>query len=126
MHHTIKAFVHKGENYYIAECLEIAVVTQGKTLDETIANLKEAVSLHLEGESTGKAFRPVRSFFAVKVITVTPGTGDDFTLGILLAFLHRYHPLSFRIWQREGVGSDFPTPFSPEGRKPLSVGYLLV
>jgi len=49
MHHTIKAFVHKGENYYIAECLEIAVVTQGKTLDETIANLKEAVSLHLEG-----------------------------------------------------------------------------
>jgi predicted RNase H-like HicB family nuclease len=26
------------------------VVTQGKTLDETIANLQEAVSLHLEGE----------------------------------------------------------------------------
>ena len=25
-------------------------MTQGKTLDETIANLKEAVTLHLEGE----------------------------------------------------------------------------
>lgn len=50
MRHTIKAFIHRGENYYIAECLEIAVVTQGKTLDETIANLKEAVALHLEGE----------------------------------------------------------------------------
>ncbi len=50
MRHSIKAFVHKGESYYIAECLEIAVVTQGKTLDETMNNLQEAVSLHLEGE----------------------------------------------------------------------------
>jgi len=50
LQHTIKAFIRKGEGYYIAECLEIAVVTQGKTLDETVANLTEAVSLHLEGE----------------------------------------------------------------------------
>ena len=50
MHHSIKAFVYKGENYYVAECLEIAVVTQGKTLDETMSNLQEAVALHLEGE----------------------------------------------------------------------------
>ena len=49
--HTIKAFVHRGEKYYVAECLEIAVVTQGKTLDETISNLQEAVALHLEGEN---------------------------------------------------------------------------
>ncbi len=52
MRHTIKAFIHRGENYYVAECLELAVVTQGKPLDETIANLKEAVSLHLEGEDS--------------------------------------------------------------------------
>jgi predicted RNase H-like HicB family nuclease len=50
MQHTIKVFIKKGEKYYVAECLEIAVVTQGKTLDETISNLKEAVALHLEGE----------------------------------------------------------------------------
>lgn len=50
LQHTIKAFIRKGENYYIAECLELAVVTQGKTLDETVGNLREAVSLHLEGE----------------------------------------------------------------------------
>ena len=50
MRRTIKAFIHKGENYYIAECMELAVVTQGKTLDDTIANLNEAVALHLEGE----------------------------------------------------------------------------
>jgi len=50
MQRTIKAFIRKGDTYYVAECLEISVVTQGKTLDETIANLQEAVSLHLEGE----------------------------------------------------------------------------
>ena len=50
MQRTIKAYIHKGETHYVAQCLEIAVVTQGKTLDETIANLEEAVALHLEGE----------------------------------------------------------------------------
>jgi len=50
MQRTIKAFIRKGDKHYVAECLEISVVTQGKTLDETIANLQEAVSLHLEGE----------------------------------------------------------------------------
>jgi len=34
----------------VAECVEVPVVTQGLTLDETIANLREAVELHLEGE----------------------------------------------------------------------------
>jgi predicted RNase H-like HicB family nuclease len=35
---------------YMAECLEVAVVTQGRTLDELLANLREALALHLEGE----------------------------------------------------------------------------
>ena len=30
--------------------LEIAVVTQGRTLDETVKHLQEATALHLEGE----------------------------------------------------------------------------
>ncbi len=51
MQRTIKAFIHKGETHYVAECMNIAVVTQGKTLDETIANLREAVGLFLEGEN---------------------------------------------------------------------------
>jgi predicted RNase H-like HicB family nuclease len=51
LQHTIKAYVRRGEKYYVAECLGIIVVTQGKTLDETIAKLEEAVALHLEGES---------------------------------------------------------------------------
>ena len=49
--HTIKAVARPGEESgYVAECLEIAVVTQGATLDEVMANLKEAVELHLASE----------------------------------------------------------------------------
>jgi len=48
---TIKAFVRPGEQSgYVAECIEIPVVTQGETLDEVTQNLKEAVELHLAGE----------------------------------------------------------------------------
>lgn len=50
LQHNIKAVIRKGENNFAAECLEIAVVTQGSTLDGTVANLQEAVGLHLEGE----------------------------------------------------------------------------
>jgi predicted RNase H-like HicB family nuclease len=50
MRRSIKAYISPGERYYVAECLEIGVVTQGLTIDETVANLKEAVNLFLEGE----------------------------------------------------------------------------
>ena len=42
--------IFQGEKYYVAECLDLPIVTQGLTLDETIANIKEALSLHLEDE----------------------------------------------------------------------------
>ena len=48
---TIKAVIRPGEQSgYVAECLEISVVTQGATLDEVTRNLREAVELHLAGE----------------------------------------------------------------------------
>ena len=50
LQHTILAVVRHGDAHYVAECVDLPVVTQGTTLDETIANLQEAVNLHLEGE----------------------------------------------------------------------------
>lgn len=48
---TINAVIRAGDQSgYVAECVEIPVVTQGATLDEVIAHLKEAVELQLEGE----------------------------------------------------------------------------
>ncbi|MCX5975096.1 MAG: type II toxin-antitoxin system HicB family antitoxin [Coprothermobacterota bacterium] len=49
--YTIQAVIYPGdESGYVAECLTLAVVTQGQTLDETVQNLREAIQLHLEGE----------------------------------------------------------------------------
>ncbi|HTW90237.1 MAG TPA: type II toxin-antitoxin system HicB family antitoxin [bacterium] len=42
------AVVTKEENWYVGRCLELEVVSQGKTIEETQANLKEAVKLYLE------------------------------------------------------------------------------
>jgi predicted RNase H-like HicB family nuclease len=50
---VIHAAVSESGPWYVAECLEVAVVTQGRTLDELVANLREAVDLHLEGEDPG-------------------------------------------------------------------------
>lgn len=49
--HTIIAVIRPGEQSgYVAECVEIPVVTQGTTLDETVERLREATELFLEGE----------------------------------------------------------------------------
>ena len=48
---TIKAIIRPGDECgYVAECIDIAVATQGSSLDETVRNLEEAAELHLEGE----------------------------------------------------------------------------
>ncbi|HEV2380596.1 MAG TPA: type II toxin-antitoxin system HicB family antitoxin [Terriglobia bacterium] len=55
MQHTIKAIIRPGdESGYVAECVEVPVVTQGETLDEVTVNLREAVALHLEGEDLSR------------------------------------------------------------------------
>lgn len=47
---TIHAVMTHSTDWYSAECLELAVITQGRTLDETVSNLRDAIALHLEGE----------------------------------------------------------------------------
>jgi predicted RNase H-like HicB family nuclease len=47
---SVHAVVTRGDGVYVVDCHEIAVVTQGRTLDEALSNLREAVALHLEGE----------------------------------------------------------------------------
>lgn len=47
----IQVHVYKGEKYYVAECADLPVVTQGETLDEVAGNIREAIQLQLEGEN---------------------------------------------------------------------------
>ena len=48
MKSVIHFYISKGEKYYVAEGVELAIVTQAKTLDELIKNIHEATELHLE------------------------------------------------------------------------------
>ncbi len=45
---TFTAVLHKEEDMYVAECPEVGTVSQGYTIEEAIANLKEAMELYLE------------------------------------------------------------------------------
>lgn len=47
---SVHAVVVASEGQFLAECLEIAIVTQGTTLDETVANLREALDLYMADE----------------------------------------------------------------------------
>jgi predicted RNase H-like HicB family nuclease len=47
---TIQVRIFRGETQYVAECLDLPVVTEASTLDELAANIREAIALHLEGE----------------------------------------------------------------------------
>lgn len=51
MKHIIQFHIYKGNTHYIAQGGDLPIVTQAKTLDELIKNLKEAVELHLDGEN---------------------------------------------------------------------------
>jgi predicted RNase H-like HicB family nuclease len=45
------AIVHKEEDMYVAECPEVGTVDQGETIEEALANLREATQLYLEETS---------------------------------------------------------------------------
>jgi predicted RNase H-like HicB family nuclease len=46
---VVHATVVHTDGWFVAQCLEVAVVTQGRTLDEAAEALREAVALHLDG-----------------------------------------------------------------------------
>jgi predicted RNase H-like HicB family nuclease len=45
---TFTAVIHKEEDLFVAECSEVGTVGQGRTVEEALANLKEATELYLE------------------------------------------------------------------------------
>ena len=46
----LSAVIHKEGDWFVSLCPEIDIASQGKTIEEAITNLKEAVSLYLEDE----------------------------------------------------------------------------
>jgi len=62
---TLTAVLHKEEDMYVAECPEVGTVSQGFTVEEAIANLKEATELYLEEFPLPKIEKPILATFEV-------------------------------------------------------------
>ena len=45
---TLTAVIFKEEDLYVAQCPEFGATSQGTTIEEAVANLKEATELYLE------------------------------------------------------------------------------
>lgn len=64
---TFTAIIHKEEDMYVAKCPEVGTVSQGKTIEEALANLKEATELYLEEFPIEEETKPIMTVFeAVK------------------------------------------------------------
>jgi len=48
MKHQFTAVVSQEEEWYIAQCLEIDVASQGDSEETALANLQEALALHFD------------------------------------------------------------------------------
>jgi predicted RNase H-like HicB family nuclease len=44
----LTAIITKEDKWHVAHCIELGVVSQGKTIEEAQANLKEAADLYVE------------------------------------------------------------------------------
>lgn len=70
---VIHAVISQSDGMYVAECLEVAVVTEGRTLDETLVNLREAIDLHLADEDSGSSGIAAKPRLAVTYETALAG-----------------------------------------------------
>jgi predicted RNase H-like HicB family nuclease len=62
MKRTIQVAIRRGERKYVAECLELPIVTEASSLDELVRNIEDSVALFLKDEDLselGLAERPV-------------------------------------------------------------------
>ncbi len=48
MKKTFKASVWREDSWYVAQCLDVDVASQGRSEKEALKNLEEALALHFE------------------------------------------------------------------------------
>ncbi|WP_019866008.1 type II toxin-antitoxin system HicB family antitoxin [Methylovulum miyakonense] len=59
---NLKYVIYRDGDYYVSQSLNIEVASFGTTIDEALANLKEAVALYLEDDQTANDFHEVSEF----------------------------------------------------------------
>ena len=63
---TFTAILHKEGELYVAECPEVGTVSQGASIEEAVANLREATELYLEEFPPGDLGRPLVTIFEAR------------------------------------------------------------
>jgi predicted RNase H-like HicB family nuclease len=63
---TFTAVLHKENGLYVAECPEVGTVSQGRTVEEAVANLREATELYLEEFPFSDHGRPLVTVFEAR------------------------------------------------------------
>lgn len=63
---TFTAVIHKEDDIYVAQCPEVGTVSQGESLEEALANLKEATELYLEEFPLPENSLPITTNFEAK------------------------------------------------------------
>ena len=53
---TLTAAVSKDGEWYVARCLEVEVTSQGESVDDALANLREALELYFEDDEVPASF----------------------------------------------------------------------
>jgi predicted RNase H-like HicB family nuclease len=56
---SLKYVVYREEKYFVSQCLNVDVSSFGKSIDEAVTNLKDAVELYLKDDSVMYAFHDV-------------------------------------------------------------------
>ena len=64
---TLTAVIHKEGDLYVADCPEVGTLSQGHTVEESIASLKEATELYLEEFPLPDISRPLLTTFEATV-----------------------------------------------------------
>lgn len=54
------AVLHKEREIYVAECPEVGTVSQSKSIEDAVANLRQANELYLEEFPPSETGRPVK------------------------------------------------------------------
>lgn len=62
---TLTAVLTKEEDMYVAENPETGVVSQGKTVEEAVSNLREAVELYIKEFPLKETEKPIMTTFDV-------------------------------------------------------------
>ncbi len=61
----LTAIIRQEDDWFVAECPEVGTASQGKTVEEAIANLREATGVYLEEFPQHSPSRPILATFEI-------------------------------------------------------------